>query len=828
MISTRWIQLGLMALIVASGVHRAESGTAYTWTNTAPDSASSWNTAANWSPAGGPPGSIASDSAYLTNSIQGRYTCRADASIANSLNTLYLYNTLGEAWLVLTNGVLLTTANFAFRNGGRMEIDEGSCLWTATGTAVGIGSSASHATGLVTSATAAGGTWNLNGQNLVSGSSGNSNALTINKASLTNLAEVYVGYNGGDTLNTLTISNGCLFASSGFQKSLIVGNSGSSTPATSNTCYLGGLGDRVTVTNLRMVVGASSSASGRGDNTLVMTNATIINGGENNRIGDNSSYNRIHVMKDTLWNANGQWFHMSKSQSDGNELVINGGTLTNVSTFALTYGAGSYFCHDNKVVITNGGKLYVSAAPSVGNYGYSNSLTIAGSGSLFHIKDTSISIGQTTGTAAPTTGNFVRVSGGKLMACGNIDIGNNIPGAVGNTLFLDDGGEILLKGNDTRLTLGGTTNAVANAAYLGGAGALSVVTNYALAVTVGLNLSARNTLTITNAMVKGSSSGTSSYIGNNSSSNTMNIMAGGSYSGIGGFFEMGVGASTGNVLNINGGLFATASRLYVGRNAGNCGNQVTVTNGGVLEAAWLNCNDASGTGNSITNCGGVFQFIDYNPTISPNPFGTIVINGGSVSFRGIANADVFCNGSGKALDSASKLAWAGKNAFRLNSATNNSTGQAYTFADSGSPTNFVRLELLNNSLYRGGAVTIGDNGGLTVSNGVSTVGSNLTFSASSTLTVDLSSTNAFGGLVVDGNVALNGCTLAINPGSAPVPGSSFQILSNRTGSTSGSFGTASQLKTVNNTNYIFRISTSATGASVTCGLQTLGTRIVIE
>ena len=78
------------------------------------------------------------------------------------------------------------------------------------------------------------------------------------------------------------------------------------------------------------------------------------------------------------------------------------------------------------------------------------------------------------------------------------------------------------------------------------------------------------------------------------------------------------------------------------------------------------------------------------------------------------------------------------------------------------------------------------------------------------------------------NVTLGNCALNVNLGSAPVPGSSFNIISNSAGQTLGSFGSSSQVQTVNGTNYILRVNTTTSGATVTCNLQTRGLCIIID
>lgn len=807
--SKQRIQVSLVAMVICLGARLAGAATAYTWTNTTSGFSGNWGVSANWNPATSTPGAVSGDSAYLTNSATGTYTSILDASPANSLSTLFLRNPLGEAWLVITNAALSTTS-FTPGNGTRLQLDQGGSLLTVN--AVNFGLNTSGTTGLVTSAGAVGGNWNFSVASLAVGNTGSSNALTINKVALTNTSDVTLGVNAGDSYNSLTMSNGARLVVGAAGKWIYVGSANN---ASYNVLNVGGLGASVTVTNFRVRVGYSNASGG---NTLNLTNATLIGGNDHSRLGEQSSSNTVNVLAGGTWNNNGMWFHMPFTSGNGNELTINGGTLTNVSNFTLGTTASS---HGNKVVLTNGGKMFISQNLYLGQAGNNNSLAVA-AGGMLDLNGTGLSIGSTTSV----TGNVVTVTGGMITNLSNISVGT-FANSLNNSLLVNNGGQLLINTTNNRVTIGGAVAATGNSVTLGGVGTPVVMTNYPVALTVGSSSGSVNTLTITNALIKGHTSSTSSYIGQSgSSSNTMNVLAGGSYHDVGGYFEMGM-VSTGNVLNIDGGFFSTFSVLWVGRNAGNCGNRVTVSNGGILEAATLTCNDASGTGNTITNAGGVYQFASASPALNPNGAGSIVINSGAVSFRGINNADVNCNqGSGPLI--SSKLSWAGKNAFRLNNATNSSTGQGYAFADTGNATNFVRLELVNSSLYRGGAVTIGANGSLLISNGVSTISSNLTFDPSATFSVDLSRTNTYGALVVQGNVVLGNCALNINLGSAPVAGSSFTIISSSTGATSGSFATSSQVVTVNNTNYIVRVNTTSSGATVTCNLRTMGTRLIIE
>jgi len=131
---------------------------------------------------------------------------------------------------------------------------------------------------------------------------------------------------------------------------------------------------------------------------------------------------------------------------------------------------------------------------------------------------------------------------------------------------------------------------------------------------------------------------------------------------------VGNNAATGNVLRVNsGGSFTDLIGLRVGNGTGPSGsraiidggtvfaglgpgwatpgvyinggtdNQVVVQNGGVLDSYLLSV--AAGAGNCITNSGGIYQFNTVTPTITTNGAaeGSIFINGGTISYRGVTS-----------------------------------------------------------------------------------------------------------------------------------------------------------------------------------------------
>ena len=500
-------------------------------------------------------------------------------------------------------------------------------------------------------------------------------------------------------------------------------------------------------------------------------------------------------------------------------------------------GSGSFLIATN-VASANG--IYVGSS---GSY---NSLTVRSGGAVR-------CYGGWVGNGA-ATGNTVLVSGGSWTnTTGSLNIG--LGGAYSNSMTIDNGGVVSVGGiigigsgsasisntltilngtvtSSSSLNVGDNASANGNNVMVNGTSSLLRITGYDL--TVGQNGN-RNSLVVTNGgrviCARTIGFGGTPATGNTGTGiNNLGLVTGSGSQLIATNSGTGYGIIVGysnsySTLTIRDGALASSYKTYVGYVANATSNTILVSNGGFLEGNSLIV--GTGTGNRIDNNGGIYQFTQASPAITPAGFGNITLTNGTVSFRGITDAEVFCNQGTKSLDSTNKMAWAGTNAFRLDNATNNSTGQAYNF-HTGTATNFARLELLNGSLYRGGNVAIGPGGTLYVSGGVNTISTNLTIDSTATFSVDLSSTNGYGTLVVQKDLNLNSCALNVNLGSAPVPGSSFMIVSNSAGATSGSFATRSQVVTVNNTNYIVRVNTSASGATVTCNLQTRGLCIIID
>src|ERR1043166_4815896 len=139
--------------------------------------------------------------------------------------------------------------------------------------------------------------------------------------------------------------------------------------------------------------------------------------------------------------------------------------------------------------------------------------------------------------------------------------------------------------------------------------------------------------------------------------------------------------SVNNTLKVeNGGqLYATSVNAGFGTGSS---NSVRITSSGLVQANTLVA--SAPAGNSISKVGGIYQFTTATPTVTPNGAGRIALADGTISYRGVASADI----NNAQVGNMSKT---GNNAFRLNNSSNAVT--SYTFdsvANTGNPTNYQR------------------------------------------------------------------------------------------------------------------------------------------
>lgn len=277
-------------------------------------------------------------------------------------------------------------------------------------------------------------------------------------------------------------------------------------------------------------------------------------------------------------------------------------------------------------------------------------------------------------------------------------------------------------------------------------------------------------------------------------------------------------------INVSGGTLYARNGIVV--QGGGAGSTLVAT-GGVVDFGTGDL--AVNSDNSVTNAGGVFQFRSANPTITPGTFGTIVFDSGTMSFRGISDADVFCNQNGKPWSYNADINYLGNNAFRLNCATNLSGSQAYTF-QTGTTTNWVRLELMNGAMWRGGTATIGSGGTLVVGTGTNSMATNLTFAAGGTLAMTFGGPGQSSYLLASGAsgaVNLNNATLSVTLTAAPQMDVLYPILgATGGGSITGSFQNNSVTASYGGKEYNMAVRYGANAVSI--GLASRGTVIVIR
>ena len=413
-----------------------------------------------------------------------------------------------------------------------------------------------------------------------------------------------------------------------------------------------------------------------------------------------------------------------------NTLLLSGNTSPLV-VLGDVVGAGMIGYNANRVgsLVINNGWLSTIGCLNVGNNGIglmtvsngfwttfqlkvgtaSNSfgkLSLIGGTNMVTSTGVSLQIGLSTGSVG-----VVDMSGGLLLATNSptchigaygigtmtISGGKAVITSLNVGYYASSSGTLNLSGGTLEIASPGTFAAGALSGSTGSVvmtGGVLITTNNAQPNKAVIGSSGVGSMTISN----GQWFATSFAVGNNSPTN---------------------GVTSKGTLTIAGGEIIASASANAGYVAGASNNTILIT-GGLLEAATLAC--PNGGGNIISNAGGVYQFTPATAIVITTNGGPVVLNGGTLSFRNFAGAsggtsvDVRGNQTGTALTNMT-FTTGGQNAFRLNNATNATTGQSYTFNSGLGATNYVRLELVSGTTcYRGGSATIGSGGSLLVSN----------------------------------------------------------------------------------------------------------------
>lgn len=360
-------------------------------------------------------------------------------------------------------------------------------------------------------------------------SSSNNSAVIMNGQSRWNMqSNLYVGDSGAS--NYLLISNsGVINCSSAY-----VGNAVS---AQSNLAVVTDLGSAWFIAST-VYVGNSGSS-----NTLVLANSGSVSD-DVAEIGLNPSANANSVRVTdlgTIW-ANTSGVTVG-DKGGGNQLTVTNGGLVNCGS--LTIGANDVISTNNVVVVTGPQSEIKAPLVTVGYFGRSNLLLVAGQGK---VTTSATDVGASGNVNGLSRSNQLTVMGtGALYDnSGNINIGN---AGVQNALLVSAGGE--LRDNSANIGLG--AGSVSNVALVTGAGSLWRTTNV-------LN------------------------VGNGGSDNQLTVAAAGQVCDD----TANIGFAAGSVSNLAlvtdiGSLWKTTNNLVVG--VSGLGSQLTVAGGGLVTSS---------------------------------------------------------------------------------------------------------------------------------------------------------------------------------------------------------------------------------------------------
>ena len=823
----RGLTVGVVVWVWFTTVGGAQA-TGYTWVG---GSGTDWKTSDNWSPNAAYPGSVYGDTAKFTNNTDCTVSLGGD-SVTN-LRYCYFAGLAGTVTLDIgASGLLsVTNANDSFQVGSANGCTANVALVSGTllvhnpsaNARVWVGNNGAGSltvsnariaadslyVGLTNSrgslGVKAGGVIDMQ-RNLYSGAG----LFSIGQSALTGIQAVV---DGGMVTNIDTLSIGNALGA--FGDSLMVTNGGQVWQYSAADCIVGGLGsasNRLMIVgdnggtscvtlggalaNGKVYVGGSSSGGGVG-------NALVVDGvGEFGRAmltSTNSLFVYIGFSTNAVGNSlvvsNGAVVEMNNAELDAgycnaagagasrNTINFGGGSIlcsgrvgnVNVGYQRSTTGGGGF----NTMVVTNAN--LVSKALVLGNYSPSNSVIVQRDVVWdFQNVNNTITVGNGRSNAA---GNMLMVDGGILTNVNWLTVGGYQSVNVGNSVVLMNGARVFTK------PTGGTF--MCGRADDGG----TAISN---------RLEITGTATLVNLMGGLLATCYANY--GSGTGNVIRVSDGATVTNVGTLASGQYRSAIGNQIIISNAQVFVTSGAYAGFYGNtNFNNAIRIVGGGLLEANDLRVNSgATGPvgGNTIANVGGIYQFTTKSPSFTILSNDTISITSGTISFRGIANANV--NVAGTTL---TNLTWSGTNGFRLDNATNNVANQNYVFTASCGATNYSRLELFNGARFVGNATIAGD-GAMLVSNGVCSV-SNLTLEKGGTLQVTLP-TNGVAPLAVENSLALGGSTLVVALSAVPEFGNTYPVISNVLAQSSlGTFDSTRVMATYAGVDYPMGVRTTA-------------------
>jgi T5SS/PEP-CTERM-associated repeat protein len=670
---------------------------------------------------------------------------------------------LGFAASASNNSVLVTGSGSSWSTTsgtGTLQLGgsgKGNTLTVAnSGTVTTVASTLGNAAGgdnnsvLVTGAASR---WSITGA-LTIGNTGSFNSVTISDGGRIAGTSATVGNAISSSNNTVLITgaNSVWTNSSTSVSAFIFGNAGAG-----NSMVISNGGKLYTSGNGPEFVGNAASSS---NNSITITgtgsqwtNATLNGFFYLGNSGGNNSLSLID---------GGQAFKLNivgnNASSTNNSMLVSGAgsLLYNPSGIGFTFGnAGG----GNRLTITNGGVVYVVGTGIGSGAGGGNVVLVTGPGStLSNQLNLSVGFGSSDNSLTLANGASANSGVGGIFNLGGAGSKNRLVITNGATLFTGGPSDVnaigsRAGGNNNSAIVTGAGSVWSNGfvLYVGNTGAVNSLTISDGGTVYNVNLvgkeasSSNNTVTITGAgstlynnfgigFGVGSSGAGNQVIvtnggrlftpaaslgGTASSSNNLLVIA-----GPGSLFTNAINLTVGSagpsntlVISDRGEVRSTGGNVVAGLSAGS--NRIVVTSGGVLEANSLTA--GASVGNSISNVGGVYQFTVAAPGITNNGVGRITVTDGTISFRGVASADVFANVTGPG-NQITNIAFAGNNTFRLNNSSNATGLASYVFNTGLGATNYTGLALMGaGATWRSTTLTIGSGGTLLASNSTATV-----------------------------------------------------------------------------------------------------------
>jgi len=607
----------------------------------------------------------------------------------------------------------------------------------------------------VAEVTGADSVWNVAGELRV-GQEGSGNQLLIANGGRANVgSHFYVGYDGsqGGTNNSAVITGadsllnatGVIGVGYGHQhSSLTVTGAGARATSpvyfgvgiyapnnqafilnggqvSSPVTYVGGVGD-LRGSNSVLTISGTDAVMSNTSQTIVgyvarSNRMVIANGGRVETIG-------IGYLG-YFYRTNVSWFG-----EDNVAEVTGSGSVWN-TTSELRVGQEG---NRNQLLITSGGRvnagtsLYVGYDGSQG--GTNNSVVVTGSGSLLNAASVlGVGYGQQYNTLT-VTGTGARATAGAYFGVGIY--------APNNQAFILNGGQVAapityvggvgdFRSSNSVLTISGSGAVMSNTSetivgYVGSSNRM-VIANGGRVETLGVGwlgyyyqpvhpwLGNNNSVEVT-----GSNSlwnvGGDLRVGREGYGNQLVISDGGRVNAAGAII---VGQNTGTASNNTivitgpGSILHGNTFISVGNNgvySGGDNSHLLVTDRGTLEVNSLVGGTSTSAG-SISNRGGVYQFTSPTPFVTLYGPGTVSMTNATVSYRGVVGADI--NNT-----EVAKISKQGNNSFQLDNSTN-ANPVSYKFdsvANTGNPSNYQRLALLNNARWVSAFLTNGPGGAI--------------------------------------------------------------------------------------------------------------------